>query len=628
MSHLDEGINAEKIRPVRSAANADGAGRNTGPSGSSTGNGQLRPFMTSFLEHLVRHKIVSEEIALQVSARRQESTAKDKRRLVEILAEEFGLSRDVLNREVAKFYSFRIIDFAERSGRRLQPAIVNKLLAGLPESINAMAMKHKVLPYELAENQTDKLLVVTPNPSSREAYEVARSFQYKKFELCYMEEKDWAEWWRQVTIEKQMVVGNGGVSETVFEEDEAELDSVLDKEINRSQLVALVENVLSDAVRVGASDIHFVPRGVRKTDICFRIDGRLTIWYTVDDARAEAVVAVVKGRGLNLDRFERLAAQDGSAQKIIDSQTIRFRMSIIPVISRELNGKFESVVIRILRDADASVSLETVGFDPYSLSAFKDAIEKPHGIVILSGPTGSGKTTTLIAALRSVMSPTLNTITVEDPVEYLLEGARQVKLSHKLDFDNAMRAILRHDPDIVMVGEIRDRITADIAIKLANTGHLTFSTLHTNDAPSVVARLFKMGVEPFLVAQALNIVVAQRLVRKLCEKCKQPMPKPPDNILERAGFTQQEALKTQFFKPVGCLNCVEGYKGRTAIHESMYVTPEIRMIIGDSGEKIDIEALKASSIKNGMQSLRRSGIELVKRGVSTLSEIIASTSGD
>ncbi|MFN0158407.1 MAG: GspE/PulE family protein [Bacteroidota bacterium] len=588
----------------------------------------LRPFMTSFLEHLIRNKIVSEEIALEVSTRRHDANSKDKRRLVEILSEEFGLARDVLHREVAKFYSFRIIDLSERSSRRLQPVMVNKLLNGLPESIRALAMKHKVLPYEIAENQSDKLLVVTPNPSGREAYEVARSFPYKKFEICYMEEKDWAEWWRQVTLEKQMNVSGGGASDTVYEEDEVDLDNSLDKEINRSQLVALIENVLSDAVRVGASDIHFVPRGVRKTDICFRIDGRLTVWYTVDDARAEAVVAVVKGRGLNLDRFERLAAQDGSAQKIIDSQTIRFRMSIIPVISRELNGKFESVVIRILRDADASVSLATIGFDPYSLKVFKDAIEKPNGIVILSGPTGSGKSTTLIAALRSVMNPTLNTITVEDPVEYLLEGARQVKLSHKLDFDNAMRAILRHDPDIVMVGEIRDRITADIAIKLANTGHLTFSTLHTNDATSVVSRLFKMGVEPFLVAQALNIVVAQRLVRKLCEKCKQPMPKHQDNILERTGFTQQEVMKTQFFKPVGCINCVEGFKGRTAIHESMYVTPEIRIIIGDSTDRIDLEAIRTAALKHGMQSLRRSGIELVKRGITTLDEIVASTSGD
>ncbi len=553
---------------------------------------------------------------------------KDKRRLVEILAEEFGLSRELLYREVAKFYSFRIIELSDRSARRLPPAQVNKLMGGLPEPAYELAVKHKVLPYEIADQQPDKLLVVTPNPSDREAYDVARMFPYKKFEICYMTEADWAELWRQVNLEKQMTVSGGGTVETVFEEDDAQLDSVLEREINRSQLVAMVENVLTDAVRVGASDIHIVPRGARKTDILFRIDGRLKLWYTVEDARAEAVVAVVKGRGLNLDRFERMAAQDGSAQKPIDSQTIRFRISVIPIISRELNGKFESVVIRILRDADASVSLETIGFDAYSLERFREAITKPHGMVILTGPTGSGKSTTLVAALRSVMSPALNTITVEDPVEYLLDSARQVKLSHKLDFENAMRAILRHDPDIVMVGEMRDRITADIAVKLANTGHLTFSTLHTNDAPSAVSRLFKMGVEPFLIAQALNIVVGQRLVRRLCDRCKSTAPAARPEVLERAGFTPGEARAAQLYRPVGCINCVEGFKGRTAIHETLYVTNEIRSMIMESGDRIDVDAIRAAAIRSGMCSLRRAGVELVRRGITTLEEIVSSTTND
>jgi type IV pilus assembly protein PilB len=584
--------------------------------------------MTSFLEHLVRKKIVTEELAVQASEWKQVQNGRAKRSLVEILADEFGISRDILYSEVAQFYSFRIIDINERSARRLTPATINKLLSGLPEQIYQLAMKHKVLPYEIAESQADKILVVTPNPSGREIYDVARSLPFKKFEICYMKERDWAELWRQVTLDKQMSVSGIGQNEAFIEEDDAELDTVLDKEINRGQLIAMVENVLSDAVRVGASDIHIVPRGARKTDILFRIDGQLSLWYSIEDTRAEAVVAVVKGRGLNLDRFERMAAQDGSAQKVIDNQIVRFRMSVLPIISREMSGKFESLVIRILKDADASVTLENIGFDPYSLKVFSDAISKPQGMVVLTGPTGSGKSTTLVAALRSVMNPTLNTITVEDPVEYLIEGARQVKLNHKLDFEDAIRAILRHDPDIVMVGEIRDRITADIAIKLANTGHLTFSTLHTNDAPSVVSRLFKIGVEPFLLAQALNIVVAQRLVRKLCERCKEPIPKMSDQLLAHAGFTQDEADHTQFFKPVGCMNCIGGYKGRTAIHESLYITAEIRDVILESGEKIDTDAVKESAVRHGMQTLRRSGIELVKKGVTTVEEVLSTTTSD
>ncbi len=589
---------------------------------------KLRPQLSSFLEHLVRSKVVSEEIALAISSAKQEASSKDKRKLVEILVDEYGASRDVLNREVAKFYSFRIVELGERSARRLPAAAVNKMLAALPEALHKMAVEQKVLPYELAEGQQDKILVVTPNPSDRRAYEVARMFPYKKFEVCFMAEKDWSELWRQVTLDKQMV-GSPTQEEQVFtEEDPAELDSVLEKEINRSQLVSMIENILTDAVRVGASDIHFIPRGTRKTEIQFRIDGLLKLWYTVEDTRAEAVVAVVKGRCSNLDRFERLAAQDGSAQKTVDTETVRFRISVIPIVSREITGKLESVVIRILRDADASVSMKTIGLDQYSLKWFEEAINKPEGMVILTGPTGSGKSTTLVAALRSVMKPTLNTITVEDPVEYLLEGARQVKLNHKLDFDNAMRAILRHDPDIVMVGEIRDKVTAEIAVKLANTGHPTFSTLHTNDAASAVSRLFKMGIEPFLIGQALNIVVAQRLVRKLCDRCKEPVASNNAAVLVQAGFTLEEAQKTKIYKAVGCSNCVDGFKGRTAIHESLYISPEIRSIIFDSGASIDTEKIKAAGLRHGMRTLRRSGLELVRKGVTTLEEIISNTSHD
>ncbi len=591
-------------------------------------NVEARPFVSSFIEHLLNRNIITEVIASHVATGRNSANGKGRRSLVETLSEEFGIPRGILYDEVAQFYSFRIIDIHDRNARRLPPAAVNKLLVGLPESIQHLAQKYKVLPFEIAENQPDKILVVTPYPSEREIHEVARSFPYKKFEICYMNEKDWAEHWRQITLDKQQVINGLNTTNTVFEEDEAELDSVLEKEIYRSQLVALVENVFVDAVRVGASDIHFVPRGARKTTISFRIDGELTDWYTIEDARAEAVIAVVKGRGLNLDRFERMAAQDGSAQKVIDNQVIRFRISILPIISRELGGKFESVVIRILKDADASVSLETIGFDSYSLEMFREAIAQPNGMIILTGPTGSGKSTTLVAALRAVMTPALNTISVEDPVEYLLEGARQVKLNHKLSFEDALRAILRHDPDIIMVGEIRDRITADIAIKLANTGHLVFSTLHTNDAPSTISRLFKVGVEPFLIAQAMNIVVAQRLVRRLCDRCKKPAEKPSDVYLAKAGFTQEEADALTVYRPVGCLDCIGGYKGRAAIHESLFFTPEVRDLILESGERIDTLAVRESAIRHGMQTLRRSGLELVKKGTTTVDEIISNTSND
>ncbi|MDL1891375.1 type II/IV secretion system protein [Sphingobacteriales bacterium CHB3] len=590
-----------------------------------------RRYASAFLEHLVRNRIITEKIAGDVSDHIQEQKGNEKRRIIDILAEEYEVSKDVLARELAQFYSFRIIDSKERSLRRLDNQTILKLVEALAPPAYRVVMRHKVLPFETAEGQPDKLLVVTPNPTDREVSEAARAFPYAKHEICYMKEVDWDEFWQQVSHSKNTTspgatsAGNG-----MFEENDSELDSALEREIDSSQLINLVNNIFTDAVRVGASDIHIVPKGSRKTEISFRIDGELTTWYTIEDTRAEAVVAVVKGRGLGLDRFERMAAQDGQAQKVVDDQLIRFRMSVLPIISKEMAGKFESVVIRILRDAHASVSLESIGLDPYSLEMFREAINKPHGIVILTGPTGSGKSTTLVAALRSVMNPSVCTITVEDPVEYLIEGARQVKLNHKLSFDDAIRAILRHDPDIIMVGEIRDRATADIAIKLANTGHLTFSTLHTNDAASVVSRLFKIGVEPFLIAQALNIVVAQRLVRKLCDKCKRPVNKRELNhsMLVKYGFDEAEIPNLEFYDPVGCPQCVGGFKGRRAIHETLYISPEIREIIIDSGEKIDLEAIQHAAIKHGMRTLRQSGLALAKQGVSSIDEVVSATTRD
>ena len=585
-----------------------------------------RPFVTSFLEHLVSKKIVTKEIVRQL-ADDPGRIGRNKKTLIDVLVQDFKVNSEQLREEVAHFYSFKILNLHDPSPLRLTPSRINKLLLELPESLLEDISKHKVLPFMFAEGQNEKVLIATPSPSDREVYRIAREFPFKKFELCYMRDAEWNELWRQVSSERQVAISGLDTHDEQFDADD-DIDNMLDLEINRGQLIALLDNIFVEATRAGASDIHIVPKGIRKTSIRFRIDGQLNEWYSIDDARSEAIIAVVKGRGIGLDRFERMMAQDGSAQKEIDGQIIRFRMSVLPIISRELGGKLESVVVRILKDADASVSLETIGFDEYSLKWFSESIARPHGMVILTGPTGSGKSTTLIAALRSVMKPTLNTITVEDPVEYLIEGARQVKLNPKLNFEDALRAILRHDPDIVMVGEIRDQMTADIGIKLANTGHLTFSTLHTNDAPSAISRLFKIGIEPFLLAQALNIVVAQRLLRRICKKCRKRVKQVDDNTLARLGFTQDDAEEATIYEAVGCQECVGGYKGRVAIHESLYITPEMRELIIESAEKIDVDLIRATAFAHGMQTLRYAGLQLVKKGVTTLEEVASMTVQD
>ena len=555
-----------------------------------------------------------------------------RRKLPLVLVEDLHADRDRIYEEIADYYAFRKLHINEAELNDEVLAFVRKHLTGLPTTVRAMALEFRVLPYMMDPDRPERLMVVTPDPTRKEVYAIARSFPFQKFEICYIKLAQWQDIWHRVNIARSgysdLEADTRDKSVEEIEEDSEMYEQELEEEINRSGLVDLVENVFIDAVRLGASDIHVIPRGEKRTEFYFRIDGKLTMWYTNTDSRAEAVSAVVKDRAMNLDRFERSTAQDGFAQLLIDKKTVRFRVSVIPTIGRELKSKFESIVIRVLQEPLFSTRLEDIGFDPYSLTAFRRAITRPYGMIVVTGPTGSGKSTTLFSALRSIIDPSVNVITVEDPVEFLIEGARQVKLNPKLDFEGALRAILRHDPDIVMVGEIRDKITAELAIKLANTGHLTLSTLHTNDAASAVSRLFKMGIEPFLIAYSINIILAQRLVRKLCERCKVPVEQPEFEALVKLGLKEEELSDAKLYRPVGCISCMKGYKGRAAIYEALPFTKSIRQHILKSGDIVDDEAIRQEAIRHGMQPLRMSGLQLVKRGITTLEEIAAVTMED
>ncbi len=559
--------------------------------------------------------------------------SKSRNQLLHILVEQFKVNRDALFAEAAQFYTFRILDISKDSADDGVLAFIRKELQTLPLYLREQAVENKVLPYRVDKEKEGRLLIITPDPTNAGIYNIARSFENKKFEICYVPLSQWQEIWNRVSIDRAIYKDHetelrdeGFVAED--EDDGEKFEQEIDEEISRSGLVSLIESIFVDAVRVGASDIHVVPRGEKITEFHFRVDGRLSRWYTHTETRAEAVSAVVKDRAKNLDRFERNLAQDGFAQLIIDKKTIRFRLSVIPMVGMELKSKFESIVIRILREPTMGKRIEELGFDPYSEDRLKRAIKKPHGIVIVTGPTGSGKSTTLVAALRTIMDPSLNIITVEDPVEYFIDGARQVKLNPKLDFEGALRAILRHDPDIVMVGEMRDKITAEIAIKMANTGHLTLSTLHTNDAPSALSRLFKMGVEPFLIASSINIIVAQRLMRKLCPRCKAKIRESDHPMLKRLGLTEEEITSSTIFRPTGCIDCLKGYKGRIAIHEALYFSKDIRSLILDSGSTVNEEALRDAAIKNGMTTLRQRAIDLLKNGVTSIDEVGSITAED
>ncbi len=594
--------------------------------------------LTSSLKKTLTSVFLEKGIVDEITLRKAEEIlskegSRSRNQLLYILIDQFKISRDLLFEEAAKFYSFRVLDVSKESTDDGVLGFIRKELQTLPLYIRELAVENKALPYRIDNLKEGRLLIITPDPTNPGIYNIARSFNNKKFEICYVPLSQWDEIWNRVSIDKAIykdreseLRDEGFVQDE--EEDNEKFEQAIDEEISRSGLVSLIESIFVDAVRVGASDIHVLPRGEKITEFYFRVDGKLSRWYTHTDTRAEAVAAVVKDRAKNLDRFERNLAQDGFAQLIIDKKTIRFRLSVIPVIGQELKNKFESIVIRVLRELAVGKKIEELGFDPYSEDCMKRAIKKPYGIVIVTGPTGSGKSTTLVAALRTIMDPSLNIITVEDPVEYFIEGARQVKLNSKLDFEGALRAILRHDPDIVMVGEMRDKTTAEIAIKLANTGHLTLSTLHTNDAPSALSRLFKMGVEPFLIAYSVNIVVAQRLIRKLCPRCKSKVKEIDFPILKKMGLTDEEISNNTVYRPVGCIDCLKGYKGRVAIHEALYFTKEIRQLVLDAGDSINEEELRQAGIKNGMITLRERALDLLKTGITSIDEVTTVTSDD
>jgi type IV pilus assembly protein PilB len=559
---------------------------------------------------------------------------KNRRNLGQILVNDFGADHDAVFREVADLYAFREVFLADEKVDKVRIDFVRKFVDALPQNLREMLLQTKMLPLKYDEKQPDKLIIIAADPTDRRIPLIARNFGGKKYEVAFCRLKELQALVEQVIppeneFLKLLENSQGGFQ--VKEDDEAVVDEeALEAEISKSALVNLVEGALVEAVRQGASDIHIIAKEGNRTEFWFRTDGSLKLWHVQEKTMPEAVAAVVKDRSKNVDRFEREMSQDGFIQRLIDDTMIRFRVSIMPIVGVELRHKFESIVIRVLDDRKVITDLAKLGLQGPARDFFYKAIGRPQGIVILTGPTGSGKSTTLVAALHQVIDPTVNVLTVEDPVEYLIRGARQLRIGPKMNFDQAIRGILRHDPDIVLVGEMRDKATAEIAIKLANTGHLTFSTLHTNDAPSAVSRLYKMGIEPFLIAYAINIVVAQRLVRTLCQACRRPVPKSEIDVdaYKKFGFDERDLDGMTIYEAAGCDKCSGGYKGRAAIHEALFFTREIRALIMKSGEEVDEESIRQQAIKDGMWTLRRSGIERIKEGTSTLEEIASATMED
>ncbi|MBI5327060.1 MAG: type IV-A pilus assembly ATPase PilB [Deltaproteobacteria bacterium] len=407
--------------------------------------------------------------------------------------------------------------------------------------------------------------------------------------------------------------------EVIHDEEKVDV-SDLKKDVEDAPVVKLVNIILTDAIKRGASDIHVEPYE-KSFRVRYRVDGVLSEVMKPPIKLKNAIVSRIKIMS-NLDIAERRLPQDGRIKmKLGKDKEMDYRVSVLPTLFGE------KVVMRLLDKSMLQLDMTKLGFEDKALKDFKDAIEKPWGMVLVTGQTGSGKTTTLYSALSELNKVSDNISTAEDPVEFNFAGINQVQMHDAigLNFASTLRSFLRQDPDIIMVGEIRDFETAEIAVKAALTGHLVLSTLHTNDAPSTVNRLLNMGIEPFLIASATNLILAQRLARKICKDCKEEVYISPQALID-IGVIPEEARSLKCFHGKGCATCGgSGYKGRIALYEVMPFTDGLKELVLNGASSAE---LKRGAIKEGMKTLRMSGITKMKQGVITIEEVVRATMAD
>jgi type IV pilus assembly protein PilB len=407
--------------------------------------------------------------------------------------------------------------------------------------------------------------------------------------------------------------------ELTSEEEQMDL-ATLERAAEEAPIIKLVNLILTDAVKRGASDIHIEPYE-KELRVRFRIDGILQTAMTPPLKLKDVITSRVKIMS-KLDISEKRLPQDGRIMiKYVrdgKKKELDFRVSSVPTLFGE------KIVLRLLDKENLRLDMTKLGFEPESLQKYEKAILRPYGMVLVTGPTGSGKTNTLYSSIARLNTLDTNIMTAEDPVEFQLAGINQVQMKEQigLNFAAALRAFLRQDPNIILVGEIRDFETAEIAVKAALTGHLVLSTLHTNDAPSTISRLMNMGIEPFLVATSVNLICAQRLVRRVCSQCKEPLVMPPQALLD-AGFTQEELPSVQIVHGRGCATCNNtGFKGRLGLYEVMEINDEMRELILVGASALE---LRKKALEQGMITLRRSGLQKVAAGMTSIEEVVRET---
>jgi len=558
-------------------------------------------------------KLISEGLLDADSAAQVRDALAAGKSLDEALRVPKGASEDKILRFLGGYFDIPFIDL-EKDGEKHAPS--KELLAKLPARI---LIDHRIMPVGEANGDVTVVTSRVFDTSGLDQLRLATGLEIHPMLAPLSEIERFAKKYLGVGADTLQSMGLEAEDDVKVLEEHSEDDLDLTNAAQDASIIRFVNQVLAEALELRATDVHVEPFE-DQLRVRYRVDGNLVEANIPAQVRKYQAAIVSRLKILShLDIAEKRLPQDGRIRLKVAGREIDLRVSVIPM----LHG--EAVVMRILDRGDALLGLEHLGMAKRDRNAWERVLEMPHGIILVTGPTGSGKTTTLYAALSKINQPDLKIITIEDPVEYQLRGINQIQVNTKsgLTFAAGLRAILRHDPDVVLIGEIRDKETAEIAVQASLTGHLVFSTLHTNDAPGAATRLVDMDVEPYLVASSLEMVAAQRLVRLICKECKERMPQEEVDKL-RGEFGEE--VPDVLYKGRGCRNCQgTGYRGRQGVFEMMPITDEIRALILEHASSREIRKI---AVQQGMSSLREDGWRLIREGRTTPEEVLRLTKNE
>lgn len=550
-------------------------------------------------EQLIRMGVVTEDQLKKALDLQAKNRAKGIRIMLGQALTQLGYCREEdIARAMAKKWS---LDLLSINNEGIDMSAANLIT---PE----VALKYKLLPIKIKDG---KLLVAMSNPNDIIAIDDIELMTGYEVQPVVVVDRE-----LNTALQQFFNMSKGIVQKDDFEEEEEDIDTIGDDEADEKPAVQLVNQVLNQAVRTNASDVHIEPQE-KYTRVRFRIDGVLHEITQQPLKLHPTIASRIKVMG-GMDIAERRIPQDGRITVRIEDKTVDIRVATLP------SAYGEKVTLRLLDRSSKILTMEQLGFPEVHLKRYEEAIKLPYGFILITGPTGSGKSTTLYATLASINTPDKNIITLEDPIERRMDGINQIQMNARagMTFASGLRSILRSDPDIIMVGEIRDKETAKIAVESALTGHMVFSTLHTNDAPGAVTRLGEMGVEPFLTASSLVGVIAQRLCRLLCPTCKKAYTLNREELLKYVPDFPLEPGEEEvtLYKPVGCMSCNRtGFKGRIGVYEFLRVTDNIQKLILQRASTNDI---REAAMAEGMNTLRQDGLIKVKKGITSIEELL------